>query len=296
MKNDFYYCIAGFDILISTFSNLLLDSALPSFIPFKSEKPVNDSFLIRCEVMSLDDILSVELNGDLLDETENEMGIIRLYKHDAGYMLAIKTNLWNKWHYMLADKQFKAIVIYTRVNGNNENNELSSLLRIAFSQSILKYEAVSVHASAVYSANISYFFMGESGTGKSTHAQLWIDNIPDTVLLNDDNPVIRIIGNNIYGYGTPWSGKMACYKNMSFCLGGIVRLEQSEANSFSLLKDVDAFISVYPGCSVISCDKDLSNIMYETLIKICQTVTVGKLECRPDREAAILCYENLVNQ
>lgn len=296
MKNDFYYRIAGFDIMISTFCNLRIDSALPSFIPFKLEKPVNGPFLIRCEVRSLVDVSSVELNGDLLDETENEMGIIRLYKHDAGYMLAVKTNLWNEWHYMLADKQFKAIVIYTRVNGNNENNELSSLLRIAFSQSILKYEAVSVHAAAVYSANISYFFMGESGTGKSTHAQLWIGNIPDTVLLNDDNPVIRIIGNEIYGYGTPWSGKTACYKNLSFRLGGIVRLKQSEVNNFSLLKDVDAFISVYPGCSVISCDKDLSNIMCDTLIKICQTVTVGKLECRPDREAAILCYENLVNQ
>lgn len=296
MKNDFYYCIAGFDILISTFSNLLIDRVLPSFIPFKSEKPMNDSFLFRCEVRSLDEISSVELNGDLLDETENEMGIIRLYEHYTGYVLAVKTNLWNECHYMLADKQFKTISIYTRVHGNNENNEFSSLLRIAFSQSILKYEAVSVHAAAVYSDNISYFFMGESGTGKSTHAQLWIDNIPGTALLNDDNPVIRILGNEIYGYGTPWSGKTACYKDLSFRMGGIVRLEQSEANSFSLLKDVDAFISVYPGCSVISCDKDLSNIMYETLIKICQTVTVGKLECRPEREAALLCYNNLVNQ
>ena len=152
MKNDFYYRIAGFDIMISTFCNLRIDSALPSFIPFKLEKPVNGPFLIRCEVRSLVDVSSVELNGDLLDETENEMGIIRLYEHYTGYMLAVKTNLWNEWHYMQADKQFKAIVIYTRVHDNNENNELSSLLRIAFSQSILKYEAVSVHAAAVYSA------------------------------------------------------------------------------------------------------------------------------------------------
>lgn len=296
MKSEFYYCIAGFDVMISTFSNLCIDRALPSFIPFKSERPVNDSFLIRCDVWSLEDASPDKQDGDLLDETENEMGIIRLYEHDAGYMLAVKTDLWNEWHYMLADKQFKSIRIYTRVHGNNEINELSSLLRIAYSQSILKYEAVSVHAAAVYSGNISYLFMGESGTGKSTHAQLWIENVSGTALLNDDNPVIRILGNEIYGYGTPWSGKTACYKNLSFRVGGIARLQQSEANRFFLLKDVDAFISVYPGCSVLSYDRNLSNILYDTLIKICQTVTVGKLECRPDREAVLLCYKNLVNQ
>lgn len=296
MKSEFYYCIAGFDIMISTYCNLCLDMALPSFVPFKSERPVGDSFIFRCNVFLLEDGSSEDMKGILVDESQNEMGIIRLYEHKKGYMLAVKTNLRNEWHYMIADKQFRSIMIYTRIYGKNEINEFSSLLRIAFSQSIIKYEAVSVHAAAVYSGNISYLFMGESGIGKSTHAQLWIDNIPGTKLLNDDNPVIRIIGNDIYVYGTPWSGKTACYKNMFFRIGGIVRLRKCISNIFFPLKNVDAFISVYPGCSVLSYDTNLSNILYDTLIKICQTITVGRLACRPDRDAVLLCYKNLVNQ
>lgn len=34
-------------------------------------------------------------------------------------------------------------------------------------------------------------FLGESGTGKSTHTRLWLENIPGSRLLNDDSPVLR---------------------------------------------------------------------------------------------------------
>ena len=55
--------------------------------------------------------------------------------------------------------------------------------------------------------------LGKSGTGKSTHSRLWLKYIPDTKLLNDDNPAVRIMDNNtIMIYGTPWSGKTPCYK------------------------------------------------------------------------------------
>lgn len=35
------------------------------------------------------------------------------------------------------------------------------------------------------------FFLGESGTGKSTHTRLWRENIAGSKLLNDDSPIVR---------------------------------------------------------------------------------------------------------
>ena len=47
-----------------------------------------------------------------------------------------------------------------------------------------------MHASVVKYRGRGYAFLGKSGTGKSTHSRLWLENIPDTSLLNDDNPVL----------------------------------------------------------------------------------------------------------
>jgi hypothetical protein len=38
--------------------------------------------------------------------------------------------------------------------------------------------------------------LGKSGTGKSTHSRLWLDYVEGSELLNDDNPVVRIIDGN----------------------------------------------------------------------------------------------------
>lgn len=80
--------------------------------------------------------------------------------------------------------------------------------------------------------------LGKSGTGKSTHSRLWLKYIPDTKLLNDDNPAVRIMDNNtIMIYGTPWSGKTPCYKNVGVLLEGLVRLRQAPENQWKKYRE-----------------------------------------------------------
>lgn len=42
-------------------------------------------------------------------------------------------------------------------------------------------------------------FLGESGTGKSTHTRLWREHIPGAELLNDDSPIIRATDSEALG-------------------------------------------------------------------------------------------------
>ena len=71
-----------------------------------------------------------------------------------------------------------------------------------------------VHASVPQIGTTAFLFQGLSGTGKSTHSQLWRTHIPQVELLNDDNPVVRITADGrISVWGTPWSGKTPCYRN-----------------------------------------------------------------------------------
>lgn len=73
------------------------------------------------------------------------------------------------------------------------------------------------HAAVVSHEGRGYMFLGPSGTGKSTHASLWLKYIDGTELVNDDNPVVRITDDGqATVFGSPWSGKTPCYRHVSY--------------------------------------------------------------------------------
>lgn len=169
---------------------------------------------------------------------------------------------------------------------------LSSMLRIAFAQAILLRDGISIHASSVAVGGRAFLFLGKSGTGKSTHARMWLRNIPGSHLLNDDNPALRVVDGEVFAFGTPWSGKTPCYRNESFPVGGIARLVRSDVDIFTKKDDVAAFVALLPSCSVVRSDTALHSRLCDTITKIIELTPVGVLECLPDDEAAIVCYNN----
>ena len=54
-------------------------------------------------------------------------------------------------------------------------------------------QAVAIHSSVISLHGGAVLFLGESGTGKSTHTRLWREHIPGAELLNDDSPIVRIV-------------------------------------------------------------------------------------------------------
>lgn len=170
---------------------------------------------------------------------------------------------------------------------------LTSMLRIAFAQAVLTRDGISIHASAVAADGKAWLFLGKSGTGKSTHARLWLRNIPGSRLLNDDNPAVRLIDGKPVAFGTPWSGKTPCYRNESYPIGGIVRLVQSDADIFTEKNEVAAFVALLPSCSVVHSDSGLQSRLCDTLTRLIELVPVGELKCLPDNESAIICYNKL---
>lgn len=170
---------------------------------------------------------------------------------------------------------------------------LTSMLRIAFAQAILRRDGISIHASAVAADGKAWLFLGKSGTGKSTHARLWLRNIPGSRLLNDDNPAVRLVDGKAVAFGTPWSGKTQCYRNESSPIGGIVRLVQGDADIFTKKDEVAALVALLPSCSVVHSDAALQSLLCDTLARLIELVPVGELKCLPDNESAIICYNNL---
>jgi Cdc6-like AAA superfamily ATPase len=113
--------------------------------------------------------------------------------------------------------------------------------------------------------------------------------------LNDDNPAVRIMEDgNIMIYGTPWSGKTPCYRNVGVLLNGLVRLRQAPENQWKKVLGKEALLSVLPSCTAIRWNRNLFDQMLNSLEKIITNVNVGQLSCLPDQNAAYLCSQELI--
>lgn len=90
---------------------------------------------------------------------------------------------------------------------------------------------VPLHASCVVKNGEAYLFSAPSGVGKSTHAALYKDYL-NGFIINDDKPIIK----NFRVYGTPFSGKTAENKNVSYPLKAIYFIEQGSIPKIELLQ------------------------------------------------------------
>ncbi|MDD3033807.1 MAG: hypothetical protein PHT25_04345 [Bacteroidales bacterium] len=164
---------------------------------------------------------------------------------------------------------------------------------------ILAFTGIPNHYAPVHSSVIVYkgkaiLFLGESGTGKSTHTKLWTKLIPDSSLLNDDSPILTIKDNFPFVYGSPWSGKGQCYVNSAYPVAAIVRIKQSKENKIELLSGVGAFCALYPSFPpAFFKDPYFENNICEFISAIIKEVPVYTLHCLPDREAAYLVLDTV---
>lgn len=150
-------------------------------------------------------------------------------------------------------------------------------------------DTVLIHTSVVVHREYAVPFLGESGTGKSTHTRLWLEHIPDSFLLNDDSPILRIINGRPYLYGSPWSGKTPCYKNECYPLAACVRLSQAPFNRIRKLTVPQAYASLHPSCPpAFAYDDRLYEHISHTIEAVLTHVPVFHLECLPNAEAARL--------
>lgn len=109
--------------------------------------------------------------------------------------------------------------------------------------------------------------------------------------MNDDNPIIRFIDGEAYIYGSPWSGKTPCYRNVKARLGAITRIDRADKNWVEKLPPIEAFASLLPACSSMKWDKDIFNYICNTITQLVEKANIYTLHCLPNREAAEVCNE-----
>ena len=176
---------------------------------------------------------------------------------------------------------------------NKFKNVFNDTLKMMFALATAGKDTMIIHAAVVSCEGKGYLFLGPSGTGKSTHAQLWLKHFEGTELVNDDYPVVR----DGVVYGSPWSPITPCYRNVSYPISGFVRLSPAPYNKIHRMSGIEAYLNLY--CSDMgrigdsSIAKNIDECLHQTKDKLAQTIPMWHLECLPDEEAARLCYDTI---
>ena len=161
----------------------------------------------------------------------------------------------------------------------------------SFYRQLLNFNGMLLHASAVVVDDRAYLFTASSGTGKSTHTSLWLQQFGDRAwLLNDDKPALRLEDGQWFAYGTPWSGKYDLSRNARIPLAGICCLQRGETNQIIPLTPKNAILPILEQTARPPA-ATLRGKLLELLDSLLTTVPLWQLSCNTSPEAALLSYE-----
>jgi hypothetical protein len=266
------------------------DRLLQSSKPF--ETPLDDSPLLF--EMFVDDSFRPKETGKEIgqfDSGGNNNGVY--IREDGSYEIRLSDYMKRQCCLMDATHDFSTIRIALNGDLSMRRFGINNALMMTMAFAAADKDTVLIHASVVRENGYGYPFLGVSGTGKSTHTSNWLKYIPGTDLMNDDNPVIRIVDGTPVVFGSPWSGKTPCYRNVQAPIGAITQLKQAPYNKIRRETVVEAFASILPSCSIMKWDQRIYSGICDTVTKIIETVPTYFLENLPNEEAVRLSFNTI---
>ena len=153
-----------------------------------------------------------------------------------------------------------------------------------------------LHSACFDVDGVGVAFAAHSGTGKTTHMNLWQKLLGDRmVIVNGDKPIVRFFDDEPetpYAYGTPWNGKEHLGCNMRTKLKHICFIERSETNFVKKIEKSDAIEhiikQVYMPQNTVAVVKTMELI--DRLLSCCN---LWKIHCNMEDEAAEIAYNTI---
>lgn len=269
---------------------------LPSFHPFE-RKVVDERSLLFTLVIDDNTCPIPKAQCERIREFDTGNGVTIVDRlQDGGYQYIIKDINKAECALLIADKDFANCTCALKGNAFMRSYGLNNALMLIYAFAGAYKGTVLMHASVVRQCGYGYAFIAKSGTGKSTQVSNWLKYIPGCDMMNDDNPVVRVTGEGCFIYGSPWSGKTPCYRDVKAPLGAITRIDRSSSNSVERVNAVKAFVSLLPSVSSMKWDVELYKKICDTITRIVERVPVYTLHCLPDRNSAEVCHEGIARE
>lgn len=257
--------IAGISILLNI-ENIKIDKSWDKFVIYETkEKPdicVAIVYQSQEQYYSIEKYSLQEISNPLLFRTGNDIMLV--------------SNSWNYSKILLLDDVSNMYVFLAQI----------------FNSYVLKTQIIQFHSSLIKTNRKGLMFLGPSGIGKTTQAELW-NKYRNALIINGDMVFVQETPDAFLGWGTPWHGSSPYCENTSVPLKAMIVLKQSPENS---IRELTGFEKVTAVSNNVFYPRWLENGMelcLETLDHFLSRIPVYELSCRPDEEAVKLTEETI---
>ena len=188
----------------------------------------------------------------------------------------------------------QGVSVSNEPRGLVEGTEMQRL----FSEWLPLHDAFLMHSATFDVDGVGVAFAAHSGTGKTTHMNLWQQLLGDRmVVVNGDKPIVRFFDeepNTPYAYGTPWNGKERLGCNMRTPLKHICFIERSETNYVEKVQKQDVINRIFNQVYMPKDPVAVANTM--TLIdRLLSCTDLWIIHCNMEPSAAEVAYNTIIN-
>ena len=160
-------------------------------------------------------------------------------------------------------------------------------------EKLSEYNAFLIHGVLMSCEGRGILLCAESGTGKSTHASLWLRLCGDKCeIINGDKPLVRIMDGTAYAYGTPWCGKEEINKNARVALDNVCFIERSAENSVIAMEKREVLTRLLP-CIHMPGGGGIINVL-DAVDTAARKSSFWRILCNMDISAAETAYSAIM--
>lgn len=160
-------------------------------------------------------------------------------------------------------------------------------------QLLVQDDILLMHGAVVAVDGQAYLFTAKSGTGKTTHTRLWMQQFGDrAVMVNGDKPLLHVTNTGVTVYGTPWDGKEHLSTNTSCPLKALCILTRSETNHIERISKKEALPML---CQQVYRPENPAALakMLALIDRLGSSVPLYRLGCNMEPEAALVAYHGM---
>ena len=187
---------------------------------------------------------------------------------------------------MLVDEQWNHIAILDL----RYSESFECLFNQIFYTHAVQRHMIQIHSSMIEYSGNGLLFLGPSGIGKTTMAELW-NKYRGALIINGDMNFVQETDECFLGWGTPWHGSSPYCENTSVPIKALIVLKQAPENSIRELKDFEKVQLVSNNIIYPTWLEGGMELCLETLNHLLSALPVYELSCRPDEEAVRLTEE-----
>lgn len=185
--------------------------------------------------------------------------------------------------FLLVDKNWECIRLLSPIKTEN----IDTFLIQVFHTHAVRNHMIQVHSSLIEYKNNGIMFLGPSGIGKTTQAELWHQYL-DALIINGDMVFVEDKGDEFIGWGTPWHGSSPYCENTSVPVKALVVLKQGQENRIRKLEGFEKVSEVSNNIIYPMWIEDGMDLCLETLDHLLTHIPVYELVNKADEDSVLM--------